>query len=157
VNAGQIFRETAAKRKMALAEFATYVAAHPAVDRALDAQLVARARAHRDIILEGRLAGWMTKRARIPALRIWVTARENVRVDRLMQRDGDTRAATLQKLRERTRGEAERYRRTYRVDLADRSPYDMLIATDAMTSRQLAATIIKKIRTRAARAQKPHL
>jgi len=124
---------------------------HPELDRKFDATLVARARAHRDLILEGRLAGWMTKRAKIPALRVWITAREAVRVDRLMQRDGETRTETLRNLRERAAGERNRYRRTYGVDLADRSPYDMVIATDDMNSRQLAAVILTEIRAREAR------
>lgn len=153
-NAGQIFREAAEKRRMTLAEFAAYVDTHPAVDRKLDAALLARARAHANIILEGRLTGVLTKRARIPALRLWITARETVRVDRLMQRDADTRVETIRKLRDRARGEAGRYRRTYGVDLADRSPYDMVIATDDMNSRQLAATILKEIRARETRARK---
>lgn len=151
LNFGAIFREAAIKRGMTLGEFAAYVNTHPELDRKFDAMLVARARKYRDLILEGRLAGWMTKRARVPALRIWITAREAVRVDRLMQRDGDTRTETRRKLRERAAGERDRYRRTYGVDLADRSPYDMVIATDDMNSRQLAAVILKAIRARAAR------
>ena len=151
LNFGQIFRAAARRRGMTLEAFAAYVNTHPELDRTFDAQLVARAKKHRHLILEGRLAGWMTKRAKIPALRIWITAREAVRVDRLMQRDGEPRNETLRKLRERARGEADRYRRTYRVDLADRSPYDMVIATDDMNSRQLAAVILKEIHARKAR------
>ncbi|MDO8622212.1 MAG: cytidylate kinase family protein [bacterium] len=146
LNTGQIFREAAAKRGMTLEAFAEHVNTHPELDRKFDAQLVARARTHPNLILEGRLAGWMTKRAKLPALRVWITAQEAVRVDRLMQRDGETRAETLRKLRERAAGERNRYRRTYGVDLADRSPYDMVIATDDMNSRQLAAVILKEVR-----------
>jgi len=146
VNAGQIFRDAAAKRDMTLAEFAAHVRRHPSIDRALDAALLRNVRAHDDVIAEGRLAGWMTKRARIPALRVWITARESTRVRRLMERDGGTRTEVRRALRERTTGDRERYLRTYRVDLRDMRPYTVIIATDTLTVQQTASRILAELR-----------
>jgi predicted cytidylate kinase len=148
VNAGQIFRDAARRRGMTLARFAAYVEAHPALDRKLDAALVTRAKQYRNLILEGRLTGWMTKRARLPAFRIWVTARERTRVDRLMQRDGGVRLATLRKLRERARGEARRYRKFYGIDMRSLAPYDLIIKTDERTPEETAKTVLAAIRSR---------
>ncbi|MBI4142484.1 cytidylate kinase family protein [Candidatus Uhrbacteria bacterium] len=145
LNAGQVFREAAAKRKMSLAEFAALVDQTPGLDRALDARLVAKARRHANLILEGRLAGWLTKRARLSAFRIWVTAKEPERVARLMQREGGTREETLRRLRIRARGERKRYLRNYGIDSSSLAPYDVVIRTDHRTPEQVAARILSAI------------
>lgn len=141
-NAGQLFREAAAKRGWSLAEFASYVNRHPDVDRKLDRALLAYAKTNDDCIIEGRLAGWFTKRAKVPAFRIWVTAREATRIDRLMARDGGTREETIRKLRERARGEAERYRRTYGLDLGNLTLYDIVVKTDERTPEEIITFLL---------------
>lgn len=148
VNAGQIFREAAAKRRMTLAQFNAHVATHPELDRKLDDALIARAKRHPNLILEGRLAGWMTKRAGLPAFRVWVTARESTRIDRLMARDGGTHTEVIQKLKTRSVGERRRYRRQYDIDLDDLSFYDMVIKTDNVTPEQIVRQILAAIETK---------
>ena len=143
VNGGQIFRDAATARGMRLAEYATYVGEHPAIDRELDDELLQRARAHEDLILESRLAGWLTMHAGIPALRIWITADEETRVARLMRRDGGTHEEAIARLRARASGEAERYLRTYGLDLHDESPYDAIIRTDDRTPENVAEEILR--------------
>lgn len=151
VNAGQVFRDAAAKRGMTLAAFAEYVTAHPSLDAKLDRALVAKARANADIILEGRLTGWMTRRAKIPAFRLWITARKTTRVSRLMEREGGNHAATLRALQERADGEQKRYHREYNIDLADTSPYDMVITTDTMTPSQIVTLILSALKSKGKR------
>lgn len=146
LNAGQIFRDAAKKRGMTLAQFAMYVEAHPALDRTLDAALVKRARKLDDVVLEGRLTGWMTKRSKIPAFRIWVTAREGTRVARIMEREHGTRAETLRRLRERARGEARRYRKFYGIDIGNLAPYDLIIKTDERTPEKIAKEVLTKLK-----------
>lgn len=148
LNAGQIFRDAAKKCGMTLAQFARHVEAHPELDRKLDAALVERARKLDDVVLEGRLTGWMTKRARLPAFRIWVTAREETRVDRIMERERGTRAATLRKLKERANGEARRYRTFYGIDIRSLAPYDLIIRTDERTPKETVTLVLAAIRTR---------
>lgn len=148
LNAGQIFRDAAKKCGMTLAQFARHVEAHPELDRKLDAALVARAKRYRNLVLEGRLTGWMTKRARLPAFRIWVAAREATRVNRIMEREHSTRAETLQRLRERARGEARRYRKFYGIDIANLAPYDLIIRTDERTPREVAALVLAAVRAK---------
>lgn len=148
LNAGQIFRDAAKKLGMTLAQFAMHVETHPRLDRKLDAALVARAKRYRNLVLEGRLTGWMTKRARLPAFRIWVTAREKTRVDRIMERERGTRAETLRRLRERARGEARRYRKFYDIDIANLAPYDLIIKTDERTPREVAALVLAALRSK---------
>lgn len=145
LNAGQIFREAAQRRGMTLAAFGVYVDAHPAIDRALDRELVRRARAHRNLILEGRLAGWMTKRARLPAFRVWITAKEATRAARIRKREGGAAAAVLRQLRQRARREVAQYRRVYGLDLRSLAPYDLIIETDALTPAQIAQRILETL------------
>ncbi|MFH1098687.1 MAG: cytidylate kinase family protein [Candidatus Uhrbacteria bacterium] len=142
LNAGQIFREAAIKRRMALPEFGAYVNQHPEIDQKLDATLIERARRLPSAIIEGRLAGWMTKRMEVPAFRIWITAREGTRVNRLMEREGENHAETLRLLRERSAREREQYRRVYGLDLSDLSPYDLIIKTDDLKPEQIVRLIL---------------
>ena len=138
---GQLFRAAARERGMTLEAFGAYVGEHPEIDDAFDRRLLEAAQGHEDIILEGRVAGWMTRREHLPAFRVWITAAESVRIDRLMGRDGGTREETTALLRKRTRDEQERYRTHYGLDLADCSIYDLIVETDAISAAAVASRI----------------
>lgn len=142
VNASDAFRAEAKERGMTLEQFGAWLAAHPDWDRTLDDRTIATARAHEDIILEGRLAGWMTKRADVPAFRIWMTASKDTRIDRLQQRDGGTREEVAARLAERAKSEHERYLREYALDLSDTSIYDRIIETDTQGAEEIVDGIL---------------
>jgi predicted cytidylate kinase len=145
INGGSIFRELAAEHNMSLVEFRMYAETHPEIDTELDQRLIAAARAHDDAIIEGRLTGWMTEREGIPALRIWMTASEDTRVLRLVERDGGTQKDALEKHRERMAADVAQYRRVYGLDLDDLSPYDLIIETDDRTPENIAEEILQAI------------
>lgn len=139
---GQIFRDAARERGMTLEEFGVYVGEHPELDEEFDRRLLDEARQHEDIILEGRVAGWMTLREHLPAFRVWITAAESVRISRLMERDGGTREETTELLRKRAQDERERYRNHYGLDLDDCSIYDLIVETDATPPEKVASRIL---------------
>lgn len=141
VNASDAFRAEATARGMTLEAFGALIAAQPAWDRALDDRTIATARTHEDIILEGRLAGWMTLRAGIPAFRVWMTASEATRITRLHARDGGTREQVAAQLAERAASERHRYRAEYGLDLSDLTPYDMIVETDTVMPEAIAESI----------------
>ena len=58
LSAGEVFREEARRRGVSLDELGRLAEADPAIDRALDAMQVERARAG-NLLAEGRLSGWL--------------------------------------------------------------------------------------------------
>ena len=126
VSGGQIFRDFAEERGMSLTQLAAEADASDEIDRALDRRLQTIAEkwgaANKAFILESRLAGWLAgNRA---DLRIWLDAPEEVRVDRLADRE-----EMEAEMRVREVLEAGRYEHEYGVDISDRSFYDLAINT----------------------------
>ncbi|MDO8462679.1 MAG: cytidylate kinase family protein [bacterium] len=145
VNGGDIFREEATRRSMTLNEFGMWLSEHPEWDEQLDARLMDAGRTHDDVILEGRLTGLMSKRDGLDAFRIWMTAGEPVRIDRLQKRDGGTHEEAQKRLAERAKSERDRYRKTYGLDLGDLSVYDLVVETDTTTPENVVSVILERI------------
>jgi len=126
VSGGEVFRELADDRGLSLSELTARAGESEAIDRDLDRRLdrIAEtwAAADKPFVLESRLAGWIAgDRA---DLRVWVDAPEEVRVDRI--RDREEMGAEM---RVREVIEKQRYDSYYGIDLADRSIYDLAINT----------------------------
>ncbi len=128
VTAGMIFRNLAVERNMTLEEFSKYAEEHPEVDWELDRRMVNRAK-DGEVVLEGRLTAWMMKREGIEALTVWLTAPEEVRAERVAQREGLTKDQALEANRTREKSERTRYQDIYEIDLRDLSIYDLEIDT----------------------------
>ena len=73
VYSGMIFRELAKKYKMSLADFGQYCEQHDTIDRELDDKQVQILKKG-NVLLEGRLAGWLAVINEIPAYKIWIDA-----------------------------------------------------------------------------------
>jgi len=96
------------------------------IDRALDRRLQSIAEkwgaSSKPFILESRLAGWLAGES--ADLRIWLDAPEEVRVDRIADRE-----ETEAEMRVREVSEAGRYQAYYDIALDDREFYDLHINT----------------------------
>lgn len=147
VPGGEVFRQLAAEAGMSLAEFGTYAQSHPEIDVELDRRLEARARAG-GCVIESRLAGWITSRAGLRAVRVWVDCDEAVRAARVALREGTTPEQAAADNRARSALEQERYRAVYGIDLADRSTYDLVLDSTSAGPDDLAGTIVAAARTR---------
>jgi cytidylate kinase len=128
VTAGMIFRNLAVERNMTLEEFSKYAEEHPEVDWELDRRMVNRAK-DGEVVLEGRLTAWMMERENIEALKVWLTAPEEIRAERVAQREGLTKDQALEANRTREKSERKRYQDIYEIDLTDLSVYDLQIDT----------------------------
>lgn len=140
VYAGQLFRDEAANRGMSLAEFGALCEADASVDKTLDAKQLKLLR-EGNLLLEGRLSGWLAASNGVPALKVWLTCEDNERIRRITERDGadpaDQRAKTLA----REASERARYRAYYGVDLADLSHYDLVLDSTDASPAELVASV----------------
>ena len=87
VYAGDLYRQEAKKRGLSLEEFNRLAESDHSIDRQLDAAMAARAR-QGNVVLEGRLAGYLAAEDRLDALKVWLDASDEVRAQRVGQREG---------------------------------------------------------------------
>ncbi|MXR50059.1 AAA family ATPase [Halovenus sp. WSH3] len=126
VSGGEIFRDIAEERGMGLTELSAKAQESDEIDRELDRRLRSIAEkwgaSNKPFVLESRLAGWLAgERA---DLRIYLNAPEEVRKDRISDRE-----ETAAEMSVREVNEAGRYQAYYDIDLDDRTFYDMHVNT----------------------------
>jgi len=143
INAGDIFRNLAAKKGMTLEEFGFFAERNPNIDKAIDKKLLEIARRD-NVILEGRLAGIMLELNDVEALKVWLEAPLDVRVKRISGRDIKSMEASLADTQVREKSEWDRYYNIYHVDIRDLSVYNLVIKTQDRTPEDIADEIIKK-------------
>jgi cytidylate kinase len=128
ISAGEVFRQLAQEHTMALAEFGQLAEQDPSFDKMIDARQKEIAADHDNIIVEGRLSGWMVEKA---DLKIWLFAPIGCRISRIVSRDNvaDTNTAEMITI-ERERCEAARYREYYDIDINDLSIYHLILNSE---------------------------
>jgi len=143
ISAGEVFRQMAREHGMELAEFGRLAESDPSFDRLIDDRQKEIALAHENIIVEGRLSGWFVPEA---DLKIWLYATPECRVTRIQTRDtiGDLEAAT-QMTRERESCEAVRYKTYYEIDIADISPYHIMLNSERFSVEELGSIVCSAI------------
>ena len=147
VYAGDIFRQEANARGLTLAEFNALAERDHSIDRTLDDKMAEAAR-RGGVILEGRLAGFVALQEAVDALKVWLTASDAVRAQRVSQREGHVSATVLQQNMARQRSDAKRYREIYGFDLNDVTLYDLVLNTDHQGPEELAAQILTRAKER---------
>jgi len=147
VYAGDLYRREAERRGLTLEELSDLCQRDHSIDRELDAALARRAR-QGEVILEGRLAGFIAAQEGVPAVKAWLTAGETVRARRVAEREGGDARGLREANRLRHAADARRYREIYGFDLHDTSVYDIVIRTDDQTPRELADRLVRAARER---------
>jgi CMP/dCMP kinase len=139
ISAGEVFRQLAREHNMELAEFGRLAEADPSFDKMIDARQKEIAEKQDNIIVEGRLSGWMVENA---DLKIWVHAPISCRVKRIVFRDhvADEKIAGDITL-EREQCEALRYRSYYSIDINDVSIYHMALNSQHWGVEALGAIV----------------
>ena len=142
---GELFRAEARRHQMDLTEFGRYAASHPEVDRELDQHMQSLALPGH--LLEGRIQGALCRRAGIRVHDVVVTAREEVRVRRVADRDGQSLEEARAKVHEREAVERDRYRRLYGIDLDAERP-DFVVDSSDRPPLVVADAILTFVRDR---------
>jgi len=128
ISAGEVFRECAQKHNMELAEFGRLAEQDPTFDKMIDVRQKEIAEEKDNLIVEGRLSGWMVEKA---DLKIWLFAPINCRIDRIVYRDQIADDETAKKITlERERCEAGRYSAYYNIDINDLSIYHIILNSE---------------------------
>ena len=128
ISAGEVFRQLAEEHNMGLAEFGRLAQENPAFDTMIDARQKEIAEQRDNIIVEGRLSGWMVTDAE---LRIWLFAPIGCRIKRIIFRDQIADEKTAERITlEREECEAGRYHSYYNIDITDLSIYHLILNSD---------------------------
>ena len=139
ISAGEVFRQCAKEHNMELAEFGRLAEQDPAYDKMIDARQKEIAEAQDNIIVEGRLSGWMVGKA---DLRIWLFAPIHCRLERIVFRDQIADMETAKKITlEREHCEAVRYRQYYDIDINDLSIYHLILNSEQWGINELGAIV----------------
>jgi len=147
VYAGDLFRDEAKRRGLSLADFNALAEKDHSIDRALDTKMAEHAR-QGGIVLEGRLAAFVSCQEHVDALKVWLHADDAVRARRVAEREGNDWQEILEANRVRQRSDAKRYREIYHFDLDDTSIYDLKINTDSQSPEAVAERILAEARAR---------
>ncbi|MEF8852549.1 MAG: AAA family ATPase [Haloarculaceae archaeon] len=126
VSGGDIFRDLAEERGMSLTQLSAKAQESDEIDRGVDRHLRAVAErwgtANEAFVLESRLAGRIAgDRA---DLRIYLDAPEEVRKERIADREETTAEMAVREV-----GEAGRYQSYYEIDVENREFYDLHVNT----------------------------
>ena len=143
VYSGMIFREMAKKYNMSLEEFGKYCEGNSEIDKELDDRQLEILRKG-DVILEGRLAGWLAHLNNIPAFKVAVVADLETRAQRIVKREKGSLEKRKKEIQERERSEVLRYKNYYNIDLKNTSIYDIVIDSGDKTPEKIVDIIIKK-------------
>jgi cytidylate kinase len=145
VNAGDIFRNLAAKKGLTLEEFGIFAENNPSVDQTIDKKIVEIAKKD-NVILEGRLAGVMCDRNTIKAIKVWLEAPLKVRAQRVAERESKTFETALAEIQVREKSEWDRYYQIYNIDLNDLTIYNMVLDSAPITAQEVADTVVRGIK-----------
>jgi predicted cytidylate kinase len=141
VYAGDVYRQQANERGLSLPQLNELAEKDHSIDRELDDRLAEWARKG-GVVLEGRLAGFIADEQHVDALKVWLTASDRVRAERVAQREGvESAAAILEENSTRHDSDAKRYKLIYGYDLDDTSIYDLVLVTDERTPEDIARQI----------------
>jgi predicted cytidylate kinase len=144
VYAGDLYRQEARRRGLSLEEFNRLCERDHSIDRKLDAAMAERAR-QGNVVLEGRLAGYLAAEAKLPAVKAWLTASDEVRARRVAERESGDWRTVLEINEARHRSDAKRYQEIYGWDLADTRVYDVVLATDDRTPEELVERLAAEV------------
>lgn len=147
VYAGDLYRQEAKRRGLSLEQFNALCERDHSIDRALDAEMAARAR-QGGVVLEGRLAGYLAAEDHLDALKVWLDASDEVRARRVAEREGADWRAVLEENRNRHGSDAKRYKTIYGYDLGDTGVYDIVLSTDDRTPEALVQELVSAAQQR---------
>lgn len=144
VYSGMLFRQSAEEHNMSLEEFGKYCEKNSKADKELDEKQV-KILKKGNVILEGRLSGWIAYKNNISSFKIFIDADIKTRSSRIVNREKGDLIKRQKEILERERSESARYKKYYNIDLDDTSIYDLVIDSADKTPEQIVTLILKHL------------
>lgn len=141
VSMGDIFRKLANERCMSLDEFGTLARCNDEIDRKLDDLQKKIANEKDNIILEGRLSGFLLD----ADLKIWLKAPLKIRAERIAKRENKSISSAMKETSEREECERVRYLNYYKIDVKDLSVYDIIIDSSKLSPEEICDIVGKAV------------
>jgi cytidylate kinase len=151
VSAGALFRRIAKEKRISLEDLGEKALEDPSIDKLVDERTIAEAEKG-NVVVDGQLAGWVLKDR--SDLRIYLTAPEDVRLERIAKRDKVTLEKARVQTEQRESVQRERYSRHYGFQVEDRSIYHLVLDT-SLGSIEDTAKVLVSAATMVRRARKP--
>ena len=145
VYSGEIFRELAKKYKMTLEEFGKYCEENSEIDKELDEKQLDILKKG-NVILEGRLSGWIAHINNISAFKISIDTDIETRARRIVKREKGSIEKRKEEIQIREKSESLRYKSYYDIDLKDMSIYDVVIDSGNKTPEEIVGIIVEKLK-----------
>lgn len=139
ISIGDIFRKQAEQRCMSLGEFGLLAKSDEGIDSTLDEEQKRIAEEKDNIVLEGRLSGFLVD----ADLKVWLKAPAGVRAERIAKRENKSVSAATSEILEREQCERERYLKYYNIDIKDLSIYDMVIDSSKWSPEEIGEIVVK--------------
>ena len=140
-SAGDVFRQLAKEHDMTLLEFNEFAEGNDEIDIALDKRQAEIANKAENLIVEGRISAFFVE----ADYRIWLTAPDNIRAERISYRENKSLDTVIEEVKERTASEKKRYQEIYDIDVDDFEIYDLVIDTSTFDEQATLDLIIKCI------------
>jgi predicted cytidylate kinase len=144
VYSGMIFRKLAEENNMSLADFGKYCEKNPEIDKKLDEKQIQFLKKD-DIIVEGRLAGWLADKNNISAFKVMLDADAETRAKRIVKREQGDIDKKKEEMLKREKSERKRYQKYYNIDIKDKNIYDLVIDTADKTPKEIVEIILEKM------------
>ncbi|MDY6775656.1 MAG: AAA family ATPase [Halobacteria archaeon] len=138
VSSGDVFRSLAKEHGVSLGEFNQIAEEDPEIDKEIDLRQKEIGEERDNIILEGRLSGWMVEDA---DLKVWLKAPFDERVRRVSDREDVNTETAREELRQREESEAKRYQEIHGIDISDLSVYDLVVDTSKWNAENVTEII----------------
>jgi len=145
VYSGDIFRKMAEKHNMSLEEFGKYCEKNKDIDEQLDRNQLKELNKG-NVIVEGRISGWLAHRNQIPSIKIFLEADLDTRISRIVNREMGEFKKRKKEILNREKSETIRYKNYYDINLNDTSIYDLVINTSDKTPDEIVNIILQKMK-----------
>ena len=139
VSAGALFRRIAKEKRISLEELGEKALEDSSIDKLVDERTMTEAEKG-NLVVDGQLAGWVLKDR--SDLRIYLTASEDVRLERIAKRDKVTVEEARVQTGQRESVQRERYSRHYGFQVEDRSIYHLVLDTSLGSIEDTARVLV---------------
>ncbi|MCD6442160.1 cytidylate kinase family protein [bacterium] len=140
-NAGDLFREYAAKNKIPLDEMSKSLP--PEIDYQIDKMMLNLAE-RGGYVLVARLSAWVA--GDWADCKIFIQCDKKIRYKRVAKREGLSLSRAKIRVENRDNRDYQRYKTLYNVDTNDKTIYDLIINNNQISLEELKGETIKKIK-----------